>query len=195
MTIEPVLLATNYSYQKWIEAGYHQFSLEGLEGIQVERIARMLKLNKSGFYHYFGDREYYLKQILKFHHRQFESVVTEMREMAQFDPDFFRLMMQHKLSVMVQMQLLRYRHHDLCNTYYIQVNNLMDKEILPEWSTFIGIPNDAKLALQLFGYTRDLIYSRITPENMNHEFIRNLFYEVKQVAQSLLEKSYASHRQ
>ena len=41
----------------WTEEGYRLFAKEGLDGIQVERLARILSLNKSGFYHYFGDLE------------------------------------------------------------------------------------------------------------------------------------------
>lgn len=188
MNMESEAVITNQAYQKWINAGYQQFSEEGLDGILVERIAKILNLNKSGFYYYFGDRDFYLEQLLKFHLTQCEGMALEMRMMTRFDPDFFTTIMNHKLSVMVQMQLLRFRHHDRCNAYYVQVNQLLDKEIIPEWSTFIGIQNDPALALQFFRLTRDLFYSRITPGNINHDFIRNLIYEVKEVAQSLLEK-------
>jgi AcrR family transcriptional regulator len=43
----------------WTEVGYALFAEEGLDGIQVERLARILKLNKSGFYHYFRDLDGY----------------------------------------------------------------------------------------------------------------------------------------
>lgn len=39
----------NNSEHTWIEAGYEQFAAEGLEGIQVERLARITGLNKSGY--------------------------------------------------------------------------------------------------------------------------------------------------
>mgnify|MGYP006182290595 CR=1 FL=1 len=38
------------SLQSWIEEGYSIFSSEGPASIQVERVARNLKKNKSGFY-------------------------------------------------------------------------------------------------------------------------------------------------
>ena len=49
----------------WTEAGYKLFAEEGLEGIQVERLARILQLNKSGFYHYFGDLDGYCEELIK----------------------------------------------------------------------------------------------------------------------------------
>lgn len=186
--MESETVITNQACQKWIDAGYQQFALEGPDGILVERMARILSLNKSGFYYYFGDRDFYLDQLLKFHLSQCEELALEMRMMTRFDPDFFNTIMKHKESVMVQMQLLRYRHHDRCKDYYVQVNQLVDKEIIPQWSAFIGIQNDPALALQFFKLTRDLFYSRITPGNITHDFIRILIYEVKEVAQNLLEK-------
>ena len=186
--MESEAVITNQAYQKWINAGYQLFALEGLDGILVERMARFLNLNKSGFYYYFGDRDFYLEQLLKFHLTQGVGVALEMQTMARFDPDFFTTIMKHKLFVMVQMQLLRFRHHDGCNSCYAQVNHLLDKEILPEWSTFIGIQNEPSLASQFFSLTRDLLYSRLTPQKITYDFIRNLIYEVKEVAQSLREK-------
>lgn len=183
--MESEIMITNQAYQKWINAGYQQFALEGLDGILVEKIARKLNLNKSGFYYYFGDRDFFLEQLLKFHLMQCETVALEMRKMTRFDPDFFSTIIKHSSSVLVQMQLLRFRHHDLCYEYYNQVNRLMDKEIIPVWSAFIGIQNDPALSSQFFSLTRDLFYSRITPGNISHDFIRNLIYEVRQVAQSI----------
>jgi AcrR family transcriptional regulator len=43
----------------WIKAGYKLLGTEGMDGIKVERLARILDLNKSGFYHYFGTMEFY----------------------------------------------------------------------------------------------------------------------------------------
>lgn len=179
---------TNLAYQKWINTGYEQFAMEGMDGILVERIARILNLNKSGFYYYFGHRDFYLEQLLKFHLIQCEGVALEMRTMERFDPDFFTNITKHRLVVMVQMQLLRFRHHESCSAYYVQANHLLDKEILPEWSSFIGLQQEPTLALQFFSLTRDLLYSRITQGNISYEFIRNLIYEVKEVAQSLRQK-------
>jgi hypothetical protein len=39
--------------QGWLDVGYKIFAHEGPEGIQVERLARILGVNKSGFYHFF----------------------------------------------------------------------------------------------------------------------------------------------
>jgi len=183
---------TNPAYQKWINAGYQQFAMEGLDGILVERMARMLHLNKSGFYYYFGDRDYYLDQLYKFHIAQCEAMASEMRLMKSFDPDFILIIMKHKLTTLVQMQLLRFRHIESCITCYRQANQRLDKEILPGWSDFIGIQNDSALATQYLSVTRDCLYARITSGNASSDFVKSLIYEVKDIAQGIRDKEITS---
>ncbi len=40
--------------EKWIKAGYALLATDEIDGINIERLARALNVNKSGFYHYFG---------------------------------------------------------------------------------------------------------------------------------------------
>ena len=54
----------------WTEVGYNLFAEEGIEGIQVERLARILQLNKSGFYHYFGDIDGYCEELINLHKKK-----------------------------------------------------------------------------------------------------------------------------
>jgi hypothetical protein len=46
-------------------AGYELLSTDGMEGIKVERLARNLALNKSGFYHYFKAMDVFVKSLLR----------------------------------------------------------------------------------------------------------------------------------
>ena len=62
----------------WLEVGYSLFAAEGPDGIQIERMARILQLNKSGFYHYFGDLEGYHHELLRLHRLKTESYFKEI---------------------------------------------------------------------------------------------------------------------
>ena len=64
----------------WATAGYELFANEGLEGIQVERLARILQLNKSGFYHYFADLEGFCQELIQLHRRKIDLLLSEVRE-------------------------------------------------------------------------------------------------------------------
>ena len=83
------------TYQVWIENGYKIFAQDGLDGIQVERLSKFVNLNKSGFYHYFGDRETFLEQLMKHHMQIARALAEDFRNMEQIDPDFFHLLLKY----------------------------------------------------------------------------------------------------
>src|SRR5688500_11665978 len=91
----------------WTEVGYNIFAEEGLDGIQVERLARILQLNKSGFYHYFGDLEIFFEELVKLHYAKAEIFFAELRDIKTIDPEYLCLLVKHKISNMFHMQLIR----------------------------------------------------------------------------------------
>jgi len=48
----------------WINLGYRLFSEEGVTGIVVEKMAKKLKVNKSGFYWHFKTKEKFIEQLI-----------------------------------------------------------------------------------------------------------------------------------
>ena len=142
------------SYQTWIEAGYTQFAEAGLEGIHIELLARTTKLNKSGFYHYFGDKETLLEQLMKHHCSMATALSHEMNEMKQIDPDLLLLMTKYKIPVIAHRQLVRNRHNRLLDEYYHKVNKMLDPIVLPHWARYIGMTDNLPLALRYFEQTR-----------------------------------------
>jgi AcrR family transcriptional regulator len=167
------------SYKIWIEAGYNQFAIAGLDGIQVERLARITHLNKSGFYHYFGDRETFLEQLMKHHYNVAITLANEIHQIQHIDPDFFTLLIKYRTPVIAHMQMVRNRQHILLNEHYQKVNNLVDLVIAPYWAKYLNMHDNVALAHRYFEQARDAFYSRISFENMNEEFLRNFFQEAK----------------
>jgi AcrR family transcriptional regulator len=51
---------------QWIQLGSEKFSQSGLNGLNVEEMARMLKCNKSGFYWYFKNRGNFVQEIVEY---------------------------------------------------------------------------------------------------------------------------------
>lgn len=174
--------------QAWIEGGYALFAQDGLDGIQVERLAKFVKLNKSGFYHYFGDRESFLEELMKYHLQIARAIAEDFRKMEQIDPDFFQLLLKYTTPTMANMQLVRYRQHPLLSKSFILVNDLVETALTPKWAEFIGVSDHPELARKYFEQARDMFYSRITPEKMNIEFLKSLIYEVRALAQQLIGK-------
>lgn len=171
----------------WIEIGYSQFADEGLEGLQVERLARITGLNKSGFYHYFGDKDIFIKEIMSHHFREAEQMISDFNQIQEFDPQFMEVLVKHTPKLMFHNQLVRNRHEKLLETCYQRVNNMIDPTISRLFSDFIGLNDETELSARYYNQVRDTFYSQITRNRMNYTFLRSFLYEAKEVIQIALE--------
>lgn len=168
----------------WIKTGYALFAAEGLEGVRIERIAKELKLNKSGFYHYFGDRESFLEELAKHHIDLAHQLAGAFQNIKQIDPDLINLMVATREPILAHMQMMRNNHHPVLNACYLQANDMTIAELLPRFAEYIGITQDLEFAGKYLEYVRDMVHVRLTPENLNETFLRNLFSEIKLLMQS-----------
>ncbi len=170
----------------WIKAGYDLFAQEGHEGLQVERLARILGLNKSGFYHYFGNHDIYFEYLVQHHHEQVDRLVRDIGTIQRFDPDYLEVMLHHRDTVMATMQLVRNRHIKLFEKAFTETNHKIDQALLPIWSLYLGIPHQPELAQRYQAMVRDVFYSRVKPELMNYEFLHDLYSEAKSLVEEII---------
>ena len=52
--------------EDWINLGYRLFSEQGVSGINVEKMAKILKINKSSFYWHFKTKKDFIDQLILF---------------------------------------------------------------------------------------------------------------------------------
>jgi AcrR family transcriptional regulator len=179
----------------WTEVGYELFAMEGLDGIQVERLARILQHNKSGFYHYFGDMEVFCDELLRLHLKITDQYLIEVKGLTSIDPEFLQLLVKYKTPVLFQLQLIRSKD----NRSFHQVAEKVDQreEILLRdlWSDYIGFHDNPTLAIKYYGIVRDMLYTRISPQNMNYTFLHNSMTEAKLLMDQIVrqETNHQSH--
>jgi AcrR family transcriptional regulator len=176
-------MSKNNSEKIWTEAGYNQFAAEGLEGIRVERLANITSLNKSGYYHYFGDRTSYLEALMQKHLNHAIDLAQDLRQIQQFDPEFMKVLIKYTTPVLVHNQLVRNRHDMLLVQTYDQVNNIVDPIVTILFADFIGFKNHLEFALKYYSQVRDMFYSQITAARMNYPFLREFMFNAKEVIQ------------
>ena len=170
---------------RWIEAGFELFAHEGHEGIQVERLARILELNKSGFYHYFGTIENYLKALMRHISKQADMIIAETKASKSFDPDFLNVLIRNKLTIMATMQLVRNRNVPVFKESFREVTQKIDNALLPLWSVHIGVTKNPPLALRYFEMIRDMFFARITFDALHYDFLHAMATEAKSIIQEL----------
>jgi AcrR family transcriptional regulator len=182
-------MAKSNSKEQWVEVGYDVFAKDGLPGLRIEVLARMLGLNKSSFYHFFGDLENYKGELMRRHFTRVDHLVSDMALCTNFDPDFLNMLIQHKGTVIVHMQLVSNRTVPLFFNAYERINDMVDPKAMPYWSAFIGIPHNPDLALQYWQVIRDMFYSRISLDNLNYTFLKNIAQEAKGIAEKMLQEN------
>jgi AcrR family transcriptional regulator len=175
----------------WTEEGYSLFAHEGLHGLQVERLSRIVHLNKSSFYHYFGDMEAYCGEIIKLHEKNIEAFLHDLSDVKQLDPDYLLLLMKHGRTVMFQMHLTREKNNTALYEASEAANKKLHVAIQMLWSEFLGVQDHPDLAMRYFTIVRDMFNTRITFENLNYSFLHQFATETKQVVTQLMHQNPA----
>ena len=179
----------------WTEVGYNIFAEEGLDGIQVERLARILQFNKSGFYHYFGDLEIFVEELLKLHQTKAKLYFEEVRNVKSIDPEFLCLLIKYKTSLMFHQQLVRSPSNSSFYKIAKKLDALTDVFLRDVWSDYLGLNENPDLAVRYLDIVRDMFYARINFENFNYTFLHNLITEVKVVMQQIAHNPHRKPRQ
>jgi len=162
------------SIQKWLEAGYELFAIEGPDGVQVEKLARRLGLNKSGFYHNFGDHESFFSALVQYHSQVNEQFCNEIRQLEKFDPDFLKLAIKYRTAVSAQMQFRKHSGNPMFKKAFEDAQNHNKRFIIPLWADYLQIPDDMSLATELYGIFRDVFFIHIGFEDLTYELSHNL---------------------
>jgi hypothetical protein len=141
----------------------------------------MLRLNKSGFYHYFGDLEGFCTELLNLHKHKVNILVEEIFQTETLDPDYLELLVRHAATNMFQVQLVRSSN----NRFLYEVSEMTDQKVADAvrklWCDYMGIPHDSNLGLRYFAIVRDMFYTRISFQNLNYNFLHNIVIDAKAI--------------
>ena len=174
--------------EKWIKAGYELFASQGLDGVRVERVARMLGLNKSGFYHYFVDLDNFSRQLIQHHSTAFDAFLEDVGQCQNIDPEYISVLIKHKITIMGQIHLVGDRGSRLLNGTHKALDDKIDFAILDIWADHIQLPNNLSLALEYHKLVRDAFYSRVNLENFNYEYLHTLAEETKGIVAKMIKE-------
>ena len=163
----------------WTEEGYEIFAREGLDGIQVERLARILQLNKSGFYHYFVDLESFCEELIQLHRRKTDALLLEVLEAKNFYPDYLLLLIKYTSTVMFQVQLTRNKEQYSFYKASEEIDRRANHAVRHLWVDYLGLNTKPEHAMRYYDFVRDMFYTRVSLRNFNFQFLHNLIAESK----------------
>jgi AcrR family transcriptional regulator len=167
--------------KKWVEAGYRLLATDKLDGINIEKLAKTLKANKSGFYHHFGTREKYFTQLVTHHIDRAQNIATQMQECKTIDPDLLRLIVKEKNFFLVEAQLLLKGKSLKAKVDTSQAGRIIADELVALWRRHNEPVNDLKGALATVDLIRHYFYVRIDGRKINYPFLYQLLKEIKRM--------------
>lgn len=176
----------------WIKEGYQILALDGFEGIKIERLARTLHLNKSGFYHYFGRMKTYVDSLLEYHIRGANKIARDIQRCKSIDPDLLKLIVRHRTFFLVESHLLvkSIPTHGAKN--FGEAGKIIIEQFLKLWKKETTVPEDSDVARRYLDILRHFFYARINPTNINYEFLHQLAVETKDVLNLVIEEKQLS---
>lgn len=175
----------------WIEEGYNLFAHEGPEGIHIEKIARNLQLNKSAFYHYFGDLDGFCMELIQMHHNKADLFLREISELQNIDPEYLLLLVKHTPTVMFQVQLTRNQKNYLFYDASRSVDRKVNIAVGRLWREYLDTGISIELTDRYYNIIRDKFYTRVTFQNLNYQFLHEIASEAKGILDRL--KEHKSH--
>jgi len=177
-------MTTEYSKNKWIEAGYEFFAANGPDQLQVEKMARYLGLNKSGFYHYFGDREVFIEELMSYHKKRIDVFAREIIKLKSFE-EYIQLIVNNKQTTLFHVQLSRQRQINGYAKILDCTNSRIFPHISPLWSEYVGLKNHPDLAMKYFFQVVGLFVKSVNSKNLSTELITSIANDTKQLLKQL----------
>jgi AcrR family transcriptional regulator len=181
---------TKSNIDKWITAGYDIFASEGPEGIRIEKLAKKIGLNKSGFYHYFGDKKDFFFELIQYHYSINDQYLNQLPHITDFDPGFFNLILKYKTTLLFQSQLIKHSGNPLFKGGFDRVRTGTEMHISRVWSDYLGLNKEPELSIGIFNLFRNSFFIRVTPDNCNIDFLREQASQVRDLIQKLINKPH-----
>ncbi len=91
------------SKANWLEKALEILALDGIEEVKINRLAKELKVSRSGFYWHFENRQGLINAMIKFWGTEFTEVVTSNKKLLSYEPKkrlyrTMRMIVEHNLT-------------------------------------------------------------------------------------------------
>ncbi|MFY0627741.1 MAG: TetR/AcrR family transcriptional regulator [Reichenbachiella sp.] len=156
---------------KWIQTGYDLFGKMGPESLNVEKLSLLMGVNRSSFYHYFGDVNIYESQLLKYHISRFQQIWNSIKDFEQFDKQFVESIIQYTDELAFHRQLLINESTTRYKECFDEAKKLTEQLSFKLWSRYSALNENSKKDLSLYQAIRDyyLVHNKQT-DNLESSF-------------------------
>jgi len=170
----------NTGKEKWLETGYMHFAESGPENLSINRLSKELGSSRASFYHYFGDMDVFIDELLAMHWK----IVLEFNrrgktECKQLFPDLYNLLSEHTVPLKFNIQLFRHRNTPAYNYLFIKTYESSAKEfILRLFAKEFNLVQPESEMLKLWTTVGETWYSRLTMEDLSAQTLQRHAEEI-----------------
>jgi AcrR family transcriptional regulator len=169
----------------WIKAGYDLLGAEGVAGVKIERLARILKLNKSGFYYYFNTMEGFLRNVHEYHVRTAQEVATQLAYCNCIDPDVLLIIVRFKSFFLVESQLLVGSKIAHIHLEADEAWGIISDELIRMWQRTGEVNCDKAIVMAYLKIIRHFFYARIKTAEVEYEYLCSIAAETREVLEKV----------
>jgi AcrR family transcriptional regulator len=155
----------------WILAGYELFAKEGLAGLKIEVLARMVDKSKSSFYHHFADMEVFMEFLLQYHIEQVKILAELERQCKNLIPDMLNLILEIKQDIFFNRQLRVNNHVPEFRKCLEKVEKELEDTFLEIWSEALGLSGKPNLARMIYNIAVEKFYLQVSEETLSYEWL------------------------
>lgn len=150
----------------------------GFNRISIESIARSMSKSKSSFYHYFGDLELFIEDLLDHHEERSVLFAREISTCEHIRPDMVNIFVDYKTDLFFHKQLRINRANPTYKQCFEKVFHKYEVAILDNWAIFLGLEKQKAFAQAFLHLIAENFLLKITLDSYSHEWLDNYLEEI-----------------
>ncbi len=173
--------------KKWLIEGYKQFAEFGPEKLSINNISKEIGSSRASFYHYFGDADIFMDELLTMHWEIIDSFIAAGSvQCKHLLPDLYDLLEQYPLPLQFNMQLFHHRKVPNFNLVFIKsFAAIANGFALKLFTEALEMNPSYPEAFDLWKTVGEAWYSRLDPNDLSSSTMQQHAEEILQTVQRL----------
>lgn len=118
-------------------------------------------------------------ELLEYHLTRAQRASERVKACKTMDPEFLHAMVEEKEYILFNRHLRNNRQIPDYKTSFETAIGMMTLPVMPLWIEMLGLHHKPDVAFKCFMMTADILFHRMTEENMNYEWLKSFLDEMK----------------
>ena len=183
------LTGRDSSRDKWLNEGYRQFAEFGPNKISINHISKVLDVSRASFYHYFGDIDLFIDELLALHWTICEQFNREgRRNCKRLIPDLYLELGKYTLPLKFNLQLFHHRSTPAYNYLFIKsYKSAANAFALKLFTELMGTDHNEDQLRELWFTLGEAWYARLDPNDLSPETLIRHSSEIIRSVQKFMD--------